>query len=189
VQGVLVVHAGNRIDGPDRTRPRFPAANEAVVAQGLGDVLDRIAPDGVVTAGAAGADLLMAHEALKRRIALHLHLPCPRSQFREASVVDQGERWASMFDRVVERVTSDDQHVLVELDLEPDLEGFLAGNEALIDYANRTARTGLVAVAVRHVDSHQPATVTDDFVRRAERAGLQVVEIDPMAGMGDCRDA
>lgn len=189
MHGVLVVHAGNRIDGPGRTPARFPAANETWVAQGLGDVLDRIAPEGVVTAGAAGADLLMAHEALKRRIALHLHLPCAVSQFREASVADQGERWASMFDGVVERVTSDDRHALVELDLQPDLEGFLAGNEALIDYANRTARTGLVAVVVRHVDSHHPATVTDDFVRRAERAGLEVVEIDPMIGMGDSRDA
>jgi len=189
VHGVLVVHAGNRIDGPGRTRSRFPAANETLVAQALGDVLDRIAPEGVVTAGAAGADLLMAHEALMRRVALHLHLPCARARFREASVADQGERWASMFDCVVERVTSDDRHALVELDLEPDLEGFLAGNEALIDYANRTARTGLVAVAVRHVDSRLPATVTDDFVRRAERAGLEVVEIDPMIGMGDSGDA
>jgi hypothetical protein len=184
-----VVHAGNRIDGPGRTPPRFPAANEAWVAQRLGDVLDRIAPDVVVTAGAAGADLLMADEALKRRVALHLHLPCTRSKFREASVADQGERWAAMFDCVVERVTSDDRHALVELDLEPDVDGFLAGNGALIDYANRTARTGLVAVAVRHVDSHQPGTVTDDFVRRAEGAGLEVVEIDPLMGMGDSGDA
>ena len=149
------------------------------MAQALGDVLDRLGPDGVVTAAAAGADLLIVEEAIKRRIPIHLLLPCDRSRFRAVSVADQGERWTSSFDRVVELVTGDDSNSLVELGLEPDLDGLLAGNQALIDHASRLATMGLLAVAVRPAGGEHPASVTDDFVRRAELAGLEVIEIDP----------
>ena len=185
--GVLVVHAGNRIDGPHRCRPRFPASSETSVAQALGDVLDRLRPDGVVTAAAAGADLLIVEIAINRRIPIHLLLPCNRSRFRAVSVADQGERWTSSFDRVVELATGDDSNSLVELGLEPDLDGLLAGNQALIDYASRLATMGLLAVAVRPAGGEHPASVTDDFVRRAELAGLEVIEVDPTSfAPGEC---
>jgi ABC-type sugar transport system substrate-binding protein len=172
---VLVVHAGNRIDGPDRPRARFPPDREQAVADRLGELLDVLAPEGVVTSAAAGADLLMVEAAEKRQLPVHLVLPFPRARFRAVSVEDQGPRWTSAFEHAVERAPSS----LVELDLEPGVEGLHAGNQALLDHALGLARTGLLVVAVRPTGGEAPPSVTDDFVRRAVDAGRFVIEIDP----------
>jgi hypothetical protein len=161
---VLVVHAGNRIDGPDRARARFPSDREQAVADRLGELLDVLAPEGVITSAAAGADLLIVEAAEKRQIPVHLVLPFPRARFCAVSVRDQGPRWVSAFEHAVER--ADRASSLVELDLEPDVDGLLAGNQALLDRASALARTGLLVVAVR----------------RAGDAGLFVIEIDPATG-------
>jgi hypothetical protein len=181
---VLVVHAGNRIDGPDRPQPRFPPEREAAVAERLGELLDVLAPQGVVTAAAGGADLLLIEAAEKRGIPTHLVLPCARGRFREHSVDDQGSRWAAAFERAVLLATSDGAGSLVELNLEPDEEGLRAANQALIDRARDLRPGGVLAVAVHPPGGGDPPSVTDDFVARARRAGLFVVEIDPMGDEG-----
>ncbi len=177
--GVLLVHAGNRIDSSDRVPPRFPAANEVAIAGRLGELLDVLAPDGVVTSAAAGADLLLVEAALHRRVPTHLHLPCPRQSFRAASVDDHGNRWTAAFERALNLVQDDALGSLVERDLEPNQVGFLAGNQALIHHASELATTGLLAVAVRPPGGEVPPSVTDDFVRRVAQAGLFMIEIDP----------
>ena len=174
---MLVVHAGNRIDGPDRARARFPFDREQAVADRLGELLDVLAPEALVTSAAAGADLLMVEAAEKRQIPVHLVLPFPRARFRALSVKDQGPRWVSAFDHAVERAERTSS--LVELDLEPDVDGLLAGNQALLDHASALARSGLLAVAVHPPGGEAPPSVTDDFVRRAGDAGLFVIEVDP----------
>jgi hypothetical protein len=178
-RGVLVVHAGNRIDGPDRAAPRFPPEREYAIADRLGELLDVLAPEGVVTAAAAGADLLLIEAAAKRGLPVHLVLPCPWQRFRALSVEDQGTRWVDAFERAIDRVSHDASSSLVELDLEPDGEGLRAGNQALIDRARQLARTGVLVVAVHPRGGEDPPSVTDDFVGRAEREGLFVIEIDP----------
>ena len=176
VRWVLVVHAGNRIDGPDRARARFPPDREQAVADRLGELLDLLAPEGVVTSAAAGADLLMVEAAEKRQVPVHLVLPFPRARFRAVSVEDQGPRWVSAFEHAVEGAPSS----LVELDLEPGVEGLQAGNQALLDHASALARSGgVLVVAVRPPGGEDPPSVTDDFVRRAVDAGRFVIEVDP----------
>ena len=175
--GVLVVQAGNRIDGPDRARARFPSDRERAVADRLGELLDVLVPEGVVTSAAAGADLLMVEAADKRQVPVHLVLPFPRARFRVMSVEDRGARWVAAFDQALAR--ADESGSLVELDLEPDVDGLHAGNQALLDHASARARTGLLAVAVRPAGGDDPPSVTDDFVRRAGDAGLFVIEVDP----------
>jgi hypothetical protein len=176
VLGVLVVHAGNRIDGAEREEPRFPPERELAVAERLGELLDVLDPDGVVTSAAAGADLLMVEAAAKRGAPIHLVLPFPVARFRQASVEDQGPRWVASFDHAVESVASS----LVELALQPGSEGLLVGNQALLDRAVALAAGhGLLVVAVRPLGGDVPPSVTDDFVRRARAMGLFVIEVDP----------
>ena len=145
-----------------------------------------LAPEGVVTSAAAGADLLMVEAAEKRNVPVHLVLPFPRERFRALSVEDQGRRWVAAFEHAVER--ADRTSTLVELDLEPDDDGLLAGNQALLDHASTLTRTGLLVVAVRPPGGEVPPSVTDDFVRRAGDAGLFLIEIDPL-GPGSERGA
>ena len=149
------------------------------VADRLGELLDVLVPEGVVTSAAGGADLLLVEAAEKRNVPVHLVLPVPRRRFLALSVKDQGLRWASAFEHAIELAAQDQSSSLVELDLEPDVDGLLAGNQALIDRAFELAGTGLLAVAVRPAGGEDPPSVTDDFVRRAAAAGLFIIEIDP----------
>ena len=140
-----------------------------------GELLDLLAPEGVVTSAAAGADLLMVEAAEKRQVPVHVVLPFPRARFRAVSVEDQGPRWVSAFEHAVEGAPS----WLVELDLEPGVEGLQAGNQALLDHASALARSGgVLVVAVRPPGGEDPPSVTDDFVRRAVDAGRFVIEVN-----------
>lgn len=179
---MILVHSGNRIDHPDRVPARFPARREKAVAARLGELLDLLAPTAVVTAAAAGADLLVAEAAWERSVPLHVVLPCPRQRFREVSVADQGQRWASAFDLMMDHVTGDERSSLVALAYEPDDAGFRRGNQALLDRATSLDAGGVLAVAVRPAVRSSRPSVTDDFVDRARAAGLFVVEIDPGPG-------
>jgi hypothetical protein len=176
---VLVVHAGNRIDGPDRAQSRFPAHRELAVADRLGELLDVLAPEAVVTSAAAGADLLLVEAAIKRQVPIHLVLPFARSRFRAMSVEDQGRRWVASFDAALDWVGRDEASSLVELSLDPDVAGLHAANQALLARAAELSSTAVLAVAVRPPGPEVPPSVTDEFVRGAEEAGLFVIEIDP----------
>jgi hypothetical protein len=178
VPAVLVLHAGNRIDAADRTPPRFPPEREPAVAQRLGQLLDLVTPQGVVTAAAAGADLLLVEAADKRDLPIHLVLPFPQYRFRAMSVEDQGARWVDAFEQAIE-LSRRPGSSLVELDLEPDDAGLRTGNEALIARAAELAGTGVLVAVVRPFGGEEPPSMTDDLVDRARRDGLFVVEIDP----------
>jgi hypothetical protein len=94
-------------------------------------------------------------------------------------VVDRGEGWGRIYDVVLSAVLDSRSNSLQELELSPDEAGFRAGNAALIERATVMAPQRALAAAVRRKVRHEPPTVTDDFVDRAEAAGLFVVEIDP----------
>jgi hypothetical protein len=178
VPTVLVLHAGNRIDAAGRTPPRFPPEREPAVAERLGQLLDLLAPLGVVTAAAAGADLLLVEAAEKRDLPIHLVLPFPRSRFRAMSVADQGARWLDAFERAIE-LSGRPSSSLVELDLAPDDSGLRAGNDALVDRARELAGTDVLVAVVRPLGGEDPPSMTDHLVARARRDGFFVVEIDP----------
>jgi hypothetical protein len=175
---MMLVHAGNRVDQPGRTPPRFPAEREQYVRERLDALLGLLAPDGIVTSAAAGADLLLIEAATDRSIPLHLVLPFEPRRFRATSVADQGPRWTRSFDAVLDRSL----HSLQVLDLDTDEEGMRSGNGALIQRALSLAPGNVLAVAVRPHCGEDPPSVTDDFVRRAEEDRLFVLEVDPLAG-------
>jgi hypothetical protein len=176
---VLIVHAGHRIDASTASRVRFPPAAEERVSRRLGDLLDVLRPAGVVTAAAAGADLLLAEEALRRNVPVHVVLPLDRSRFRASSVADRGAQWADRYDDVLARVAIDPRSSIVELDHEGDDEGFRAGNAALLERAVALGDGQVIAVAVRRSNG-ETTSVTDDFVERARERDLFVIEIDPV---------
>jgi hypothetical protein len=176
---VLVVHAGSRVDAPDRPVPRFPASRVEAVAQRLGDVLDRLRPEAVVTAAAAGADLLLLEEAQARNIPVRIVLPFGRDRFRHESVGGLGDRWTDAYDRVLARAVEDPRSSIEELELTADDDGYRLGNQALLDRAIALAGDQVVALAVRPPAGERVTTVTAAFDSRAKTARLQVIEVDP----------
>ena len=179
---MLVVHAGNRVDAEGgRTPARFPPEQVPVVRARLGRLLKHMRPLVVVSAAAAGSDLLVLEEALGLGIAVHVVLPAPRDDFRERSVADRGPAWLAAFDRVLHAVVSQGERCrLIEHDLPDTVEGYRQGNQKLLDHARALRGRGrTLAVAVRPRSRTGSPTVTDDFVERATNQGVTWIDLDP----------
>jgi hypothetical protein len=180
---MILVHAGNRVDGADRDPPRFPEAQVEFVERRLGRLLDALRPRVVVSAAAAGADLLLLEQALAINddIAVHVVLPFAADVFRDTSVADRGAAWTDRFDRVLAMADGDRCQVF-EHGLTLDDEGYREGNRLLIRHAQRQVADGqgVLALAVAPPASGGgERSITDDFMAVARSNGITVIDIDP----------
>jgi hypothetical protein len=177
---VLLVHAGNRIDLANRPIARFTPTQVPKVRATVGRVLDALRPFAVVSAAAAGADLIVLQEVIERGIGAHVVLPIPVRDFVKQSVMDAGPEWVRSFEAVLDHVANDTRCSLVQGDESPDDDWFLAGHDQLLDRAMDVADGDIVvALTVRPPEGENPPSATDDFAMRAERIGLLVLCIDP----------
>ena len=192
--GVILVHAGNRVDAPDRdAAPRFPPSQVEFVRFRLSRLLDVLRPE-VVSAAAAGADLVLLEEALRLRLQVHVVLPCARDRFLEASVADLGDEWAHRYERVVAALAHSKGSRLIEHDEAIDGAGLRRGNGHLLDHAQalaagRQPAQGVLALAVRPGVGEDPPSVTDDFVEQGRLRRLTVIDIDPRLARSEMRRA
>jgi hypothetical protein len=178
--GVLIVHAGNRIDGSDRREPRFPATQVAAVAQRVGRLLDVMQPAGVVSAPAAGADLIVLDEARRRAIPLHVFLPITSDEFVRASVADHDGEWLAMYENVMDHAHADGSSSVCRIEAEAHTDWYLEAHQTLLAHAVELAAGDLVvALTVRPPAGEIPHSATDEFADRAGRFGLIVVTVDP----------
>jgi hypothetical protein len=168
------------MDEPHRKIARFPADREQLVRKRFDTLLRVLAPEGIVTSAAAGADLILVESALDRSLPVHLVLPFERTEFRKRSVSDRGSRWERSFDEALDAAIYEPQNSLVSLDLPVTEKAFRTANHAIIERGESLAPGHVLAVAVRNRSGEDPPSVTDDFVRQAETNGLFVIEIDPL---------
>ncbi len=180
---MILVHAGNRVDAPDRPSPRFPASQVADVSARVRLVLTSLAPAVVVSAPAAGADLIVLYAAQQLDIPVHIIVPIDVDSFVDASVADHGLDWVSRFHDVMTSASDNVADVVVQLNLDPASAWWFAANGELIDAADDRADPGetVVALTIRPMGGEEPPSVTDDFARRAHDAGLLVLTLDPLA--------
>lgn len=189
---MIVVHAGNRVDAEGAGAPgRFPPDQVEVVRGRLARLLGHLCPEVVVTAAAAGSDLLVLQEALRLGLAVHVVLPSARDVFRERSVADRGPSWTAAYEQVLDAVAARaDTCVLVEHDLPETTEGYRRGNQALLDHARRLdGRDETLAVAVRPRARQDPPSITDDLVDRAVAQRVAWIDLDPGVRPADQRTA
>jgi len=177
---VLLVHSGNRIDLAGRRVVRFPSTQVPVVQARIARLLETLRPTDVVSAAAAGADLIVLEEAIRLGINVHVVLTVARDEFVEQSVMDAGPEWVTRFESVVRHVSTVDGCSLTESDDAPDHEWYLAALDQLLGRAEAlAANRTIAALTVRPPEGEVPPSVTDDFAARAERIGLLVLTIDP----------
>jgi hypothetical protein len=177
---VLIVHAGNRIDAPDRGEPRFPASQVGAVAQRVGRLLDVMQPAGVVSAPAAGADLIVLDEARRRAIPLHVFLPIEVDEFVRVSVADHDTEWQGLFEAVMDHARDDTRSSVCRADGDAQSDWYLEAHQGLLAHAIELAAGDLVvALTVRPPAGETPHSATDVFADRAGRAGLIVLTVDP----------
>jgi hypothetical protein len=179
---VLVVHAGNRIDLPDRPTARFAEREVPMVAARVGHLLTTLRPFAVVSAAAAGADLVVLEEAIRRGVGAHVVLPIERNEFVRQSVADTGSEWVQRFDAVLAHVSVDNRCSVVEGDADPSTPWYEGGHDQLLRRAEKLARGDVVvALTVRPPEGETPPSVSDAFAALAERLGILTLCIDPRA--------
>lgn len=174
----VLLGAGHRVDDPGRAEARFPAAAEAAVRAGVGEVMERWRigrGDLVVTGGANGADILISEEALRSGAALWLLIAGGNEgEFVDESVAGPEGDWVARYEAIRDRAT-----VRFQPDeLGPPAAGedrYVRNNEWLVAVGRQAVAGGpLLGLAVW---DGAPGSVTDDFVARACAAGALVAVV------------
>jgi hypothetical protein len=189
---MILVHAGNRVDAADRSGPsRFPESQVPFVKARLARLVDALRPRIVVSAAAAGADLLLLEQALATEgVAVHVVLPFAATTFRQASVADLGGAWTERYDRLLSLVQDREGSWVYEYEESPGDAGYRAGNRLLVEHAQQVAGDdGVLALAVRPRPSDAEPSITDDFVAVARLHDITVIDIDPRVREADMRRA
>jgi class 3 adenylate cyclase len=100
----VVVFSGHRVDGLDRSSPRFPGELEGAVRLAIRDHLDRAGALIGYASAASGSDMLFLEELIARGGEAHVVLPYPRDEFLKQSVeIEPGDGRAERFHRVLDR--------------------------------------------------------------------------------------
>lgn len=102
----------------------------------------------LVSSAACGADLIGLDEAQQGGIRCRIVLPTEPSQFRRESVVDRGEVWGTLFDRILEGLVSE-KDLIVLPSTDDAIVNYKATNKAIVDEASSAAAgTELIALVV-----------------------------------------
>jgi hypothetical protein len=178
---MVIAFAGRRIDSPTADQPRFPPANEKLVADRLRRRFRELHGRMLVASAACGSDVL-AHEAAgDLSIGSVVVLPWARERFREQSVVDRGGDWGERFDRIVDQAAGRGALRVLGLRGEDD-SVYAATNHAILDLARELAQAGqpadsVVAVVAWDGKSRGAGDFTERFMRDAGERAIEVVEI------------
>jgi hypothetical protein len=144
----------------------------------------------LICSAAAGADLLALDVADRLGISKHVILPYEPDVFRGSSVTDRPGEWASIFDRVLRELASEDRlEVLGECGASAD--AFRAVNQTIVDRALEAASAGggilskpPLAIVVWEGYPREADDATDDFRARASAAGLGLIEVPTLPPVG-----
>jgi hypothetical protein len=182
---VVVAFAGRRVDPQEAEASRFPPRNVDLVRERIREQLQRAAATSLVSSAACGADLLALEAAGALRIERVVVLPWDRQRFRAESVVDRGDAWGPIFDRVVDEVEQAGG-LRTLAPIEDSHAAFAATNEAILDLAGERAidagdPAAVVALVAWDGQSRGPRDLTRRFMERAKARGVQVVEVSTIA--------
>lgn len=177
---MLLVHSGNRIDLGNRVVARFPSTQVPTVRARVARLLESLQPCAVVSAPAAGADLVVIGEAIRLGVRIHLVLPIGRDDFLERSVIDGGPEWIDEFEAALHHASTTPGCSLEEAGESPAPDWYLTAQDQLLRRAEAVADgQTIVALTVRPPEGESPPSATDHFASRAERLGMLVLTIDP----------
>ncbi|MBV1911392.1 MAG: hypothetical protein KUG78_19020 [Kangiellaceae bacterium] len=100
-----VLHYCGHIISKDQTG-RFPKNNQQKLSKEIAEHFSTNNITSVFGSVAAGADILIAEEAIKQGYLVNLILPFDRESFRRQSVAYSGKSWLHRFERVIEQSNS-----------------------------------------------------------------------------------
>lgn len=176
-KGLVVVSAGRRVDAPDATTPRFPAANVDTVRQKILDFFNKASPSALVSSAACGADLLALDVAGQKHLKRYVLLGAEPAVFRRESVADRPGNWGAMFDQVMKSAK-------VEVfKLPAGQEGYLQTNLDLLNRAEALAKksgTAVEALVIWDEQSRGADDVTAHFLDQAKFRNIPTTEVSTL---------
>ena len=180
---MFVVHAGNRLDLPGRGNSRFAASAVQRVTGQVETLLAALKPRRLVSAPAAGADLIVLGVAQRLGIPVHIVLGLPIADFVAQSVADHQPVWMDRFERVIQRAADSHIDVVESLDFGHLEQWWFATNSYLIrrvgELAAEFGDPTIVALTIRSLQLEVPPSATDDLALKASAAGWPVITVDP----------
>jgi hypothetical protein len=168
----VVLFAGHRVDGPSRTRPRFPPECETKARSAIRSVLQNIAAVGAVfgIAGAAdGGDILFHEVCAELGIESEVCLALPAAEYVRTSVQDS---WTERFHRLLRT------HAVATLESGSG-DTWLRDHEWQMRRAHERNPSRIVLVAFIEEEERNIPGGTSGMVRMAQERGLEVVRLDP----------
>jgi hypothetical protein len=181
--GTVLAIAGRRIDAEGAEPQRFPANNEAEVAERMRIMMLATACRAVACSAACGSDILALESAAQLGLNRRVVLPFSRAEFRATSVTDRGEEWGRRFDRILGQLRSGD---IVELkpDGGGDSQAYAAANSRIIDEATgewaEAPGWHPLALVVWNGFSRGASDVTDAFRKLAEGRKLESISLSTL---------
>ena len=100
VPRMVVLFSGHMVDAPDRSTPRFPAAQVPVAAEAINAKLGELGvgeDDLGICGGASGGDILFAEACLARGARVELRLSFEEPEFIRRSVQPAGDEWRDRY--------------------------------------------------------------------------------------------
>ena len=172
--------AGRRVDAQDLVTSRFPSSNIPLVRTRIRDVLVAQKAAGLVCAAACGADLLGLEVAEELGIERHIILPFSRERFRSSSVIDRGEEWGPLFDRLVDEAEKKGNVLILSKTGGKEENAYIETNIAIIEHAINLSRQRDVSagsIIVWDGGSRGVDDITAAFYAASRHHGLRVWQI------------
>jgi hypothetical protein len=183
----VILFTGHRIDGPDRSTPRFPAAKEAEARAMILDAVTKIQAkaDGKlfgISGGASGGDILFHEVCEELNIPSQMYLVVPRNDYIKASVADSGPDWTERFNRLYDKVRpkilSDSGRLPRWLRAKKNYGIWERSNLWMLHSALYISQEHMTLVALWNGSSGDGPGGTDDMVKRAMDRGATFIHLD-----------
>lgn len=181
---VIIAAAGRRIDASDASSPRFPLANQTIVAQQIRATLDRLKATTVVASAACGADLLALWVARELGVRRRIILPYRSEWFIEDSVLDRPGEWEQLYHELCDEASAAGDLLVLDEARGSD-QAYRAASDAIAKETLRLAEqenpanpiAATTCVIIWDGASRGPEDLTAHLRERMLRMGAQVEDV------------
>ncbi|HEY7219823.1 MAG TPA: tetratricopeptide repeat-containing protein [Candidatus Binatia bacterium] len=183
----VILFTGHRIDAPNRSTPRFPAAKEkdaqAMILKAVTTEQEKAQGKLLgISGGASGGDILFHEVCQELAIPSQMYLVLPRADYIKTSVADGGSGWVDRFDRLYDKLTrrilSDSEQLPRWLRGKKDYDIWQRSNLWMLHNALSISQDHLTLIALWNGAAGDAPGGTEDMVKRAKDRGATFIHLD-----------
>jgi hypothetical protein len=183
----VILFTGHRIDPPNRSTPRFPAAKERKAREMVLAAVQREKEKAKgnlfgISGGACGGDILFQEACEHLNIPSQMYLVLPKDDYIRASVADGGPEWVDRFNRLCDKVKpkilSDSDRLPRWLRAKNNYDMWQRSNLWMLHNALCLSQDDLTLIALWNGAIGDGPGGTEDMVERARERGATFIHLD-----------